>query len=205
MNLKRTFDVGASIIGIFILAIPFCFLAFLIKLEDGGQVFFRQERIGRYGHPFRIWKFRSMLPDADRIGMPITVGSDFRITRVGQWMRKFKIDELPQLINVFFGEMSFVGPRPEVSEYVKFYDKNQQQVLNYLPGITDPASIKYRNESELLAKSTSPDAFYVNTIMPDKIRINLSYAEHATFISDILIILKSIFPFKNYSNNIQIN
>lgn len=165
----------------------------LIKLDDKGPVFFRQERVGYKGRPFRIWKFRTMVVDAEKIGKPLTVGRDPRITRVGYWLRKFKLDELPQLFNVLVGEMSLVGPRPEVPKYVALYTPEQRKVLDLVPGITDPASIKYRDESEILGRSPDPDRTYLEEIMPEKIRLNLEYAAHATVWSDFIIVLKTLF------------
>jgi len=189
---KRLFDVVASAIGLLVLWPVFLVIAALIKLEDGGPVFYRQERIGYKGRPFKIWKFRTMVVNADKLGKPLTVGRDPRITRVGYWLRKFKLDELPQLLNVLLGEMSLVGPRPEVPQYVALYTPEQRRVLDLVPGITDPASIKFANEAELLAEASDPEKFYIEYIMPTKIRLNMEYASHATLWSDILVILKPL-------------
>jgi len=189
---KRLFDVVASAIGLLVLWPVFLVIAALIKLEDGGPVFYRQERIGYKGRPFKIWKFRTMVVNADKLGKPLTVGRDPRITRVGYWLRKFKLDELPQLLNVLLGEMSLVGPRPEVPQYVALYTPEQRRVLDLVPGITDPASIKFANEAELLAEASDPEKFYIEHIMPTKIRLNMEYASHATLWSDILVILKTL-------------
>jgi len=189
---KRIFDVVASGLGLMALAPLFGLAALLIKLRDRGPVFYRQTRIGRAGRPFRIWKFRTMVPDADRSGVLITVGRDSRITPIGRWLRKFKIDELPQLINVFVGEMSFVGPRPEVEKYVSLYTEEQRRVLAYVPGITDPASLKYYNESELLEQSEDSDRMYVEEIMPDKTAINLEYAQRSTVWSDLRLVVGTV-------------
>lgn len=189
---KRFFDIVLSSIGI-VLCIPiFIIIAVAIKIEDGGPVFFRQTRIGYRGKPFTILKFRTMVPGAENQGPAITVGADPRITRVGSWLRKIKLDELPQLINVLRGQMSLVGPRPEVPEYVRLYSPDQRRVLDLVPGITDPASLKYRNESELLAQASNPTEEYVNRIMPDKIRINLEYAARATVWSDLRIVVTTV-------------
>jgi len=190
---KRLFDLFWSILGLLILWPLFLVVALLIKLDDKGPVFFRQERVGYKGRPFRIWKFRTMVVDAEKIGKPLTVGRDPRITRVGYWLRKFKLDELPQLFNVLVGEMSLVGPRPEVPKYVALYTPEQRKVLDLVPGITDPASIKYRDESEILGRSPDPDRTYLEEIMPEKIRLNLEYAAHATVWSDFIIVLKTLF------------
>jgi len=189
---KRLFDIAASAIGLLVLWPVFLVIAVLIKLEDGGPVFYRQERIGYKGRPFKIWKFRTMVVNADKLGKPLTVGRDPRITRVGYWLRKFKLDELPQLLNVLLGEMSLVGPRPEVPQYVALYTPEQRKVLDLVPGITDPASIKFANEAELLAEASNPEKFYIEHIMPTKIRLNMEYASHATLWSDILVILKTL-------------
>jgi len=189
---KRLFDIVASAIGLLVLWPVFLVIAVLIKLEDGGPVFYRQERIGYKGRPFKIWKFRTMVVNADKLGKPLTVGRDPRITRVGYWLRKFKLDELPQLLNVLLGEMSLVGPRPEVPQYVALYNPEQRKVLDLVPGITDPASIKFANEAELLAEASNPEKFYIEHIMPTKIRLNMEYASHATLWSDILVILKTL-------------
>jgi len=186
---KRLFDLFWTILGLLVLWPLFLLVALLIKLDDGGPVFFRQERVGYKGRLFRIWKFRTMVVDAEKIGKPLTVGRDPRITRVGYWLRKFKLDELPQLFNVLAGEMSLVGPRPEVPKYVALYTPGQRRVLDLVPGITDPASIKYRDESEILARSPDPERTYVEEIMPEKIRLNLEYAERATVWSDFIVIL----------------
>jgi len=189
---KRLFDIVASAIGLLVLWPVFLVIAVLIKLEDGGPVFYRQERVGYKGRPFKIWKFRTMVVNADKLGKPLTVGRDPRITRVGYWLRKFKLDELPQLLNVLLGEMSLVGPRPEVPQYVALYAPEQRKVLDLVPGITDPASIKFANEAELLAEASNPEKFYIEHIMPTKIRLNMEYASHATLWSDILVILKTL-------------
>lgn len=189
---KRLFDIIASFIGLILLSLPLLVVALLIKMSDGGPVLFKQQRIGYRGRPFTMLKFRTMRVGADSMGPLITVGEDPRITRIGRWLRKAKIDELPQLINVLRGEMSLVGPRPEVPKYVAMYSAEQRQVLNLVPGITDPASLKYRNESELLASAVDPLDLYVNVIMPDKIRINIQYAQTATLLSDIRFIIKTV-------------
>lgn len=189
---KRIFDLVASFLGLLLLSPLFLLIGALVKLEDGGPIFYKQRRVGYQGRKFTIWKFRSMRVDADKAGPSITFGEDPRITRVGKWLRKTKLDELPQLFNVFRGEMSFVGPRPEVPEYVAMYTPEQRVVLNLLPGITDPASLKYRNESEFLATSPDPLETYVSVVMPDKIRINLEYSHSANILSDIWIILKTV-------------
>ncbi|GAH17100.1 unnamed protein product, partial [marine sediment metagenome] len=148
---KRLFDLFWASLGLVLLSPLFLILALLIKLADGGAVFYRQERVGWRGRPFRVWKFRTMVMNAERMGKPLTVGDDPRITAAGRFLRRFKLDELPQLFNVVRGEMSLVGPRPEVAKYVRLYTPGQRRVLDLVPGITDPASIKYRDESDILA------------------------------------------------------
>lgn len=192
MMLKRAFDLFWSMLGLAVLFPLLALTALLVKLEDGGPIFFRQVRIGRGGRPFRIWKFRTMVVDAERQGRSITVGRDPRITRTGHHLRNTKLDEMPQLLNVLVGEMSFVGPRPEVPRYVELYTEAQRTILALRPGITDLASIKYRNESELLAEAADPDETYVQVIMPDKLRINQAYAAQSGLWSDVLVILATL-------------
>lgn len=189
---KRAFDLFWSILGLVVLSPLLVLAALLVKLEDRGPVFFRQVRIGRGGLPFRIWKFRTMVVDAERQGRAITVGRDPRITRMGAWLRDTKLDELPQLLNVVAGDMSLVGPRPEVPRYVELYSEAQRAILALRPGITDLASIKYRHESELLAQAENPDETYVRVLLPDKLRINLAYAARADVRSDFLVILATL-------------
>jgi len=188
---KRLFDVFGAAAGLLALWPLFMIVALLIKRDDGGSVFFRQERVGRGGKLFRIWKFRTMVVDAEQRGKPLTIGRDPRLTSIGYSLRKFKIDELPQLVNVLAGEMSLVGPRPEVPRYVDQYTPAQREVLLMIPGITDPASIKFSHESELLATAQDPEALYVTEIMPEKIRLNLEYRDRANIIQDFLIILRT--------------
>jgi lipopolysaccharide/colanic/teichoic acid biosynthesis glycosyltransferase len=188
---KRLFDLFFSSLGLVVLAPLLLVLALLVWFEDRGPVFYRQVRVGWRGKPFRIWKFRSMVLNADQIGLPLTVGLDPRITRVGVVLRGSKLDELPQLINVLVGEMSFVGPRPEVQKYVDLYSSEQRRVLDLRPGITDLASIRYRSESELLHSSSDPEQTYITQIMPEKIRLNLEYAQASSVIADAGVILKT--------------
>jgi lipopolysaccharide/colanic/teichoic acid biosynthesis glycosyltransferase len=167
-------------------------VAALIKLDDGGPVYFVQTRIGRWGRPFQMLKFRTMRVDPAQRGGLLTIGKDPRITRVGRFLRASKLDELPQLVNVLVGEMSLVGPRPELPKYVALYDASQRRVLDLRPGITDPASIAYRHESTLLGGASDPEALYIQSILPDKIRINLEYASRATILSDLAVITRTI-------------
>jgi len=189
---KRLFDLFWSALGLALLSPLLLLVALAVKAEDGGPVFFRQVRIGRGGRPFGIWKFRTMVVDAERQGRSITVGQDPRITRIGRRLRATKLDELPQLLNVLVGEMSLVGPRPEVPRYVDLYTESQRAILALRPGITDLASIKYRNESELLAEAENPDETYIQVLLPDKIRINLDYAVRANLRTDFLVILATL-------------
>jgi lipopolysaccharide/colanic/teichoic acid biosynthesis glycosyltransferase len=200
MTAKRIFDLIFTVPGLIVLLPFFVLIALWIKLDSKGPVLYRQERVGRHGKTFGIYKFRTMVENADKIGGAITIGNDPRITKVGRFLRKYKIDELPQLINVLKGEMSLVGPRPEVIKYVNIYTSEQREVLNLIPGITDPASIKYRNENILLAASRDtyeasydPEQVYIQEIMPDKIRINLEYASRATVLTDFKVVIKTIF------------
>lgn len=169
----------------------FLVLALLIIIDSKGGVFYKQVRIGKNGIPFKLFKFRSMQSNADKKGL-LTVGNnDQRITKVGYYIRKYKLDELPQLINVFIGDMSFVGPRPEVEKYVKLYNKEQLHVLSVKPGITDLASIKYVNENELLAKSNNPEKTYIEEVMPAKLKLNLEYIKNQNLMYDIKLIVNT--------------
>jgi lipopolysaccharide/colanic/teichoic acid biosynthesis glycosyltransferase len=190
--LKRIFDILVSFVGLVILSPLFIVLAIVIVSDSKGSVFFKQTRVGRNGVPFKIYKFRTMIEDAEAKGMQLTVGDDSRITNVGTFLRKTKIDELPQLINVFKGEMSFVGPRPEVPKYVELYTEDQRQVLMVRPGITDLASIEYRNESDLLAMIDSPEKVYIEEVMPRKIELNKEYIRTISLAFDIRIIIRTI-------------
>jgi lipopolysaccharide/colanic/teichoic acid biosynthesis glycosyltransferase len=189
--MKRIFDIFCSLI-ILSLFLPFgLILSLLIVLESKGGVFYRQERIGRYGQPFLLFKFRSMRKDADKQGK-LTVGMrDARITRTGYFIRKFKLDEFPQFINVIKGDMSIVGPRPEVKEYVDLYTPEQREILNVRPGITDIASLHYFEENELLGKSDNPHKTYVEEIMPAKIELNKQYLANPTLLNDLKIMWKT--------------
>lgn len=189
--LKRTFDILMSFIGLLILCPLFLVVAIWIKVDSKGPVFYRQIRVGRGNKDFRLFKFRSMFVDSDKKGLITVGGRDSRITRSGYFIRKYKLDELPQLINVFVGDMSFVGPRPEVRRYVDMYTVEQLHVLDVRPGITDMASIKYRNENDLLESADNPEEYYINVIMPDKLSINLDYVAHHSFWRDIKMILST--------------
>lgn len=189
--MKRLFDLVASGLGLLFLAPILIIVAIWIKIDSEGPVFFRQLRVGRNNKDFRIYKFRSMRVGADK-GSQVTVGGhDPRITKSGYFIRKTKIDELPQLINVFIGDMSLVGPRPEVRHYVNYWTPEQMHVLDVRPGITDPASIRYRNENELLEKAEDPEKYYIEVIMQDKIKLYLDYVEKHGFWYDIKLIFQT--------------
>ena len=190
MACKRAFDIVCSLLGLVVLSPLLLVVSLLVAVTSPGGVFFRQERIGKGGKPFRIFKFRSMRKD--NAGLKITTGNDSRITPVGRFLRKSKIDELPQLINVLVGDMSFVGPRPEVAYYVNLYTPYQRQVLLVRPGITDYASIAYRNENDLLAGAEDPEKMYIEQIMPDKIELNMKYLREISPLADIKLILKPV-------------
>lgn len=189
--MKRIFDIVMSGLGLICLSPLFLVLAVWIKSDSKGPVFYRQIRVGRGNKDFRLFKFRSMRPDSDKLGLITVGGHDPRVTRSGYYIRKYKLDEFPQLINVFVGDMSLVGPRPEVRKYVDLYTPEQLRVLNVRPGITSLASIRYRNENEILAKAEDPDKAYVEQIMPDKIAIDLEYVENASLTNDIRLIFKT--------------
>lgn len=190
--LKRAMDIVVSAGALAVLWPLFLLIAIAVKLDDPGPVFYRQVRIGKDGKPFRMFKFRSMIADADKKGLLITVGRDSRITRVGHILRRTKIDELAQLINVLLGDMSFVGPRPEVQRYTDLYTPYQRQVLLVQPGITDYASIAYRNENDLLEKAEDPERMYIEEIMPAKIELNMKYLHEIGPITDIRLILGTV-------------
>ena len=185
--MKRLFDILVSAVGLICLSPLLLLVAIWIKLDSPGPIFYRQVRVGRYNKDFRIFKFRSMRIGSDKgIG-----GRDPRITRSGYFIRKFKIDELPQLINVLIGDMSLVGPRPEVRHYVNYWTAEQMHVLDVRPGITDPASIKFRNENELLAQASDPEKYYIDVIMQEKIRLYLDYVAKSSFCYDIKLIFQT--------------
>jgi len=193
VKMKRLFDIIFSLSGLIILG-PFLLLfALAIKIIDKGPVLFKQTRVGKNNKDFTIYKFKTMRKGSEKLGL-LTIGNnDPRITKLGYYLRQYKLDEWPQLLNVLKGNMSFVGPRPELRKYVNFYSKEQLQVLNYKPGITSLASIKYRNECEILALQKDPEAYFINEIIPTKARINLAYHKQRSFLKDIKIILKTVF------------
>ena len=190
--LIRLLDIMLSLLGLLFLLPIMVILAVWIKFDSQGSIFFRQIRVGKDGKDFRIYKFRTMIVNAEKMGI-ITIGErDPRITNSGYFLRKYKLDELPQLINVLKGEMSFVGPRPEVRKYVKMYNQEQLKILTVKPGITDYASIEYINEDEILGKSLDPEKTYIEGIMPQKIKYNMKYINNKTVIEYFKIIFLTI-------------
>lgn len=192
---RRGLDLLLAIPAAILLLPVFALLAIWIKLDSRGPTFFLQERVGLGGRPFRIFKFRTMIPDAERLGTQITIGRDPRITRIGHFLRQYRFDELPQLFNVLKGEMSIVGPRPEVPRYVEFYNDEQRQILAYRPGITSPATIEFSNESELLSRNADPadpETYYRTQLMPAKLAIDLNYSRQATIWSDCAVIAGTV-------------
>jgi lipopolysaccharide/colanic/teichoic acid biosynthesis glycosyltransferase len=191
--IKRLFDLLTSSIGLLLLSPLLLVIALAIKLESPGSVFFRQERVGRFGKTFRIHKFRTMVTDAERIGLQITVGADSRVTRVGAMLRKTKLDELAQLLDVFSGTMSLVGPRPEVPRYVAHYPAEARKIIQSVkPGITDWASIKFKDENEILGKSKDPHSTYINVVLPIKIGFYTEYVRRRSFFGDLHIIFATL-------------
>ena len=191
--LKRLFDLGVAALALTLLWPLMLAVALIVKLDTPGPVFFRQQRIGRYGVPFRIHKFRTMVLDAPRRGPSITIGDDPRITRSGRWLRRSKLDELPQLLDVLAGHMSLVGPRPELPEYVALYPADlRERVLAVRPGISDPASLRLADESALLARAADPQREYREVLLPAKLREAVAYAESATLWTDLGVIARTL-------------
>lgn len=192
--MKRAFDFIFSFIGLILLSPIFLIISLLIALSSKGGVFYKQTRVGKDNIDFKVYKFRSMIVDADKKGL-LSIGKDGRdprVTKIGYILRKYKLDELPQLINVLKGDMSLVGPRPEVRKYVDLYDDNQKEILKVRPGITDIASITFKNENDLLSQSPNPEDYYIQDIMPKKISLSLEYVKTRTLIKDIKLIFKTI-------------
>ena len=190
--MKRLFDFVMSGMGMIVLSPLFLILAIWVKLDSPGPVFFRQTRVGRNNKDFRIFKFRTMRVGADKGSLVTVGGKDPRITRAGIFLRRTKLDEMPQLINVFVGEMSLVGPRPEVRHYVDYWTPEQMHVLDIRPGVTGPASIRFRNENELLGKVEDPEKYYIDVIMQEKLRLDLDYVRNQSYIRDLELILKTV-------------
>ena len=191
--MKRLLDIVCSFFGLVFLSWLFVFVALWVGLSSKGGVFYRQRRVGRCNRDFTIYKFRSMRVNSDRQGLLTIGGRDGRITKAGVFIRKYKLDELPQLFNVLRGDMSFVGPRPEVRKYVELYTEEQKKVLTVRPGITSLSSIKYRNENEILSRSDNPEQYYIDVIMQDKLAIELDYLEQRSLLTDIKVIFQTIF------------
>lgn len=189
---KRSVDLLFSAIGLILLAPLLFILALWVRFDSPGPAFYRQVRVGQGGRDFRLWKFRSMRIGSDAKGLLTVGGRDPRITRSGYYLRKYKLDELPQLFNVLLGEMSLVGPRPEVRKYVELYTPEQQKVLSVKPGITDLASLEYFEESELLGQSANPEQTYIQEVMPAKLKLNQLYIEKQSLITDLRIIFRTI-------------
>lgn len=190
--IKRIFDIICSFIGLVLLSPVFLVLSLLIVLDSRGGVFYRQVRVGKNGKDFKLFKFRSMVSNADKKGLLTVGGRDSRVTRIGYFLRKYKLDELPQLLNVLFGDMSLVGPRPEVRKYVDMYSEEQRKVLSVKPGITDYASIEYSNENELLGSVPNPEEVYITEVMPAKLALNLRYIREQGLLTDLKIIFMTI-------------
>ncbi len=189
--MKRLFDFVVSFWGLLAISPILLIVAILIVIDSKGGVFYRQVRVGKGNKDFRIFKFRTMHTDADKLGLITIGGRDPRVTKVGYYLRKYKLDELPQLINVLVGDMSFVGPRPEVRKYVDLYTEEQKKVLQVRPGITDLASIEFRNENEILEKQENPNQYYIDVIMLHKLDINLKYLKNRSLLKDIGVIFKT--------------
>ncbi|AOS82759.1 hypothetical protein BIU88_00490 [Chlorobaculum limnaeum] len=192
MNVKRIFDFITSLLGLILLSPVLLIISIAIKIDSRGPIFFRQIRVGQYNKQFLILKFRTMVIDAEKIGAQISSGNDPRITMVGRFLRKYKLDEFPQLINVAKGEMSIVGPRPEVPHFVAAYECDYREILKMKPGITDYASIEYKDENELLSVEDDPERKYIEEIMPIKISYYYRYLEEQSFKTDMILILKTI-------------
>ena len=189
---KRLLDVSVAACGLVLLSPLLLGAAMAIKLSGPGPVFFRQTRVGRYGAPFSIHKFRTMVSDAPALGLPLTVGADPRITRIGAWLRARRIDELPQLIDVLTGDMSLVGPRPEVPHWVARYPAElRERVLAVKPGITDPSTLAFADEATLLAQAADPEREYVEVILPTKLALAADYADNATLTSDVCVLWRT--------------
>lgn len=190
--MKRAFDIVTAFTTLVLLIPLMTVVAMFIKLDSEGPVLFRQQRVGRGFRPFWIYKFRTMRKSVGQDGSQVTVGNDSRITRVGRFLRKTKLDELPQLINILRGDMSFVGPRPEVPRYVRLFQREYREILTVRPGLTDLASLKYRDEAALLAKADNPEEEYTTRVLPDKINLSKDYIRHSSFLFDLGLILRTI-------------
>ncbi|MGH7847514.1 MAG: sugar transferase [Candidatus Binatia bacterium] len=190
--MKRIFDITAATLGLLVLAPIFAAVALLIRLDSRGSILFKQERIGKGFRPFRIYKFRTMAQDAPARGALVTAGEDPRITRVGRFLRHTKIDELPQLWNVLKGDMTLVGPRPEVRQYVELFRADYEEILKVRPGLTDLASLKYRDEAAILGRADNPEREYIGRLLPDKIRLGKEYVRRASLLLDLSLIFRTV-------------
>jgi len=196
--MKRMFDIVVAAAALVVLFPLLVLSALLIKLDSPGPIFFKQERIGRNFRPFWIYKFRTMAQDAPARGGLVTIGEDARVTRVGRLLRKSKIDEIPQLTNILRGDMALVGPRPEVRQYVELFRRDYEEILQVRPGLTDLASLKYRDEAALLGKAANPEDEYMRHVLPDKIRLAKDYLRRSSFLFDLGLILKTLFKLFDY-------
>jgi lipopolysaccharide/colanic/teichoic acid biosynthesis glycosyltransferase len=203
VHVKRLLDIALSALGLIFLVPVFLLVAVLIRLDSAGPVFFRQERMGRGFVPFRIYKFRTMVRDASQRGEEITAGGDERVTRVGRLLRKCKVDELPQLLNVLKGEMSLVGPRPEVKTYVDMYESDYREILKVRPGITDISSIVFRDEERVLMRQSDPGRYYREVLLPQKIELARRYIQRASFFYDLKIVAMTIYRLFRYVEPLQ--
>jgi lipopolysaccharide/colanic/teichoic acid biosynthesis glycosyltransferase len=189
---KRAFDVAAATVALVVLALPLCAIGLIVRLTSPGPALFRQQRMGRDGRLFRIWKFRTMVCDSDARGPAITADGDRRVTRVGRVLRRWKLDELPQLVNVWLGDMSLVGPRPEVPKYLRYYSRADLVVLAVRPGITDTASIEFRDEERVLAGFSDPERAYTELVLPRKLALSRDYVDRQSFGGDVALIFKTL-------------
>ena len=196
--MKRMFDIVVAAAALVVLFPLLVLSALLIKLDSPGPIFFKQERIGRNFRPFWIYKFRTMAQDAPARGGLVTIGEDARVTRVGRLLRKSKIDEIPQLTNILRGDMTLVGPRPEVRYYVELFRRDYEEIFKVRPGLTDLASLKYRDEAALLGKAANPEDEYRTRVLPDKIRLAKDYLRRSSFLFDLGLILKTLFKLFDY-------
>jgi lipopolysaccharide/colanic/teichoic acid biosynthesis glycosyltransferase len=187
---KRAFDVAATSVALLLLALPLLLLGVAVRLDSPGPALFRQERVGRHGRRFRIWKLRTMVHESR--GSAVTTAGDARVTRLGRILRRYKLDELPQLVNVWLGDMSLVGPRPEVPRYVAAYTDEQRRVLSVRPGITDPASLRFRDEERVLARFADPERAYAEVVLPLKLDLACEYVQHHSFVGDLRLILETL-------------
>jgi len=196
--MKRLFDIVTAGVALVLLSPLFLLIAVIIKIDSPGPVFFRQERIGKDFHPFQIYKFRTMRRDAEKAGALVTAGEDARVTRAGRHLRRTKLDELPQFINIVKGEMSLVGPRPEVSRYVELFRPDYEEILRVRPGLTDLASLKYRDEAGLLGSAADPEREYLAQVLPDKLKMAKDYLRQSSFVFDLRLIGRTLVKIIDY-------